>query len=86
METCPKCGELFVPIWEERAIKCDKCKSKISLKNYSKVEREKLEAWNKSDLLGLIDQLSSKISSIYEEKKELKNRVETLGVIVEQSS
>ncbi len=85
LETCPVCNEKFVPIWENKEIKCKKCKSKIKIKNMSEIEQEQLQNWNKSDLIELIDSITSRIKSISEHQRELENRIETLGIIVEQN-
>lgn len=85
LETCPVCNEKFVPIWENKEIKCKKCKSKIKIKNMSEIEQEQLQNWNKSDLIELIDSITSRIKSISEHQRELENRIETLGIIVEQT-
>lgn len=85
LETCPVCKEKFVPIWENKEIKCKKCKSKIKIKNMSEIEQEQLQNWNKSDLIELIDSITSRIKSISKHQRELENRIETLGIIVEQT-
>ena len=85
LETCPKCNEKFIPIWENQEVKCKKCKSKIRAKNLGEIKQEKFEDWDNEKLLELISNLTARLESIYEEYEELKNRIETLGIIVEQN-
>lgn len=85
LKTCPVCNEEFIPIWENEEIKCKKCKSKIKIKNMYEIEQDQLQNWDKGDLIELIDSITSKIKSISEHQRKLENRIETLGIIVEQN-
>lgn len=85
LEICPICGEGFIPTWENKRIKCKKCKSEIKLKKFDKIEEDKLQSWNKSDLIEFINLLLLRVNSLSEEFDELESRIETLGIIVEQS-
>lgn len=85
LETCPTCEEEFIPIWENKEIKCKKCKSRIKIKNLDEFEEDKLQNWDKSTLIEFINYLLFRINSLSEEFEELESRIETLGIIVEQS-
>lgn len=85
LEVCPTCEEEFVPIWENKEILCKKCKSKIKIKNLDEIEEDKLQSWDKSALIEFINYLLLRVKSLSEEFDELESRMETLGIIVEQS-
>ena len=85
LETCPICEEKFIPTWDNQRIKCKKCKSIIKAKNLGEIEHKKFQDWNKKELIELINNLTTRLKSISEEYEELENRIETLGIIVEQN-
>lgn len=85
LETCPVCEEEFIPTWENGEIKCKKCKSKIEAKKLGQIEQDRFQDWNKDELIELVNNLISRLESISEEYDELENRIETLGIIVEQN-
>ncbi len=84
LETCPTCGKEFIPIWENKKIKCKKCKSKINIEDFAEINEQKFQHWDNNELIELVVELGSRLESILEEYKELESRVETLGIIVEQ--
>lgn len=85
LEVCPICEEEFIPIWENKGIKCKKCRSKIKIKNLDGIEEDKLQDWDKSTLIKFINHLLFRVKSLSEEFGELESRIETLGIVVEQS-
>ncbi len=85
LENCPFCEEEFIPIWENKEIKCKKCKSKIKIKNLGEIEEDKLQNWDKNTLIEFINYLLFREKSLSEEYDELENRMETLSMVVEQS-
>lgn len=85
LEICPTCEEELIPIWESKEIKCKKCRSKIKINDLAEIEEDKLQKWDRSDLIGFVNYLLSRIQSISEEFRELESRIETLGIIVEQN-
>ncbi len=84
LETCPICDEEFEPVWENKKIKCDKCKSEIKMRHLDEIEKEKLKNLDKVDLAEFVDELTSRLQSLSDEYTELENRVETLGIVIEQ--
>lgn len=85
LEVCPVCNEEFIPVWENKEIICKKCRSKIEIRDLDEIEEEKLQRWNKSDLVEFINYLLFRLQALSEEFKELESRIETLGIVVEQS-
>ncbi|MFW5912290.1 MAG: hypothetical protein ACOCTL_02350 [Candidatus Hadarchaeota archaeon] len=85
LKNCPVCGEEFQPVWENKKIKCEKCKSAMKIEDFHEIERKKLECLDKKSLTEFFNHLTSKIHAVTEERKKLKNRADALGAIVEQS-
>lgn len=85
LEVCPVCNEEFIPVWENKEIICKKCRSKIEIRDLDEIEEGKLQRWDKSDLVEFINYLLFRLQALSEEFKELESRIETLGIVVEQS-